>query len=555
MRSVFCCVTGFEIMTLKTHQILLASVLALGVIGLQTQIAQSQQATELRPTLGNGALLVDENLDGIDDSQQELDRQSQQAPVFNDSLPIPDENRDDGNNTRQSNDGLNNTRSQAAADTASIRQLNNNADTSSVDGNVRATRATQVQITDPITGEASPITNRPLAPIEGTRRDPETDPYAAVGLRLGSFNLFPSIQQELGWTSNGESTDDGNSSAFSQTTLRTTFQSDWSVHELRGDISLDYQAFFDDETDNLPAANAAADLRIDVNREITARFGLAYLLATETPTSENLSLPAGFVLTGRPIINDLQTYAEIARNVGRLSTSLRATLTRTTFGDIETVSSGSVSQSDRNNYLLLATARAAYEYSPTLSPFFQVSAGGRIHDVEVDRNGNRRNSRVFEVQTGVAVDLGEKLNGSLGLGYRAEIFDDPTLNTLQSPLINATIKWSPERFTTISATLASSLARSIIADENGSVVHSATVTATRDIRPNFSVNARAFASFTDVDMGDREDLFLQAEVGAEWRLNRTVALTARAGVERAISSEVGSGFEAATVRAGIRIQR
>ena len=541
-------------MNLKSHQLLLASALAVGLLSLQSHFSQAQQATELRQTLGDGTPLTDDNLDGIDDSQQELDQQSNQTSAFGDSLPIPDGNSGDGTNSSTNN--LTTTRARAATDTASIRQLSNGREeTPVVDGNPRATRATQIQITDPITGEASPITNRPFAPIEGTRRDPETDPYAAVGLRLGSFDLFPSIQQELGWTSNGESTDGGNPSAFSQTTARAEFQSDWSVHELRGDISLEYQSFFNDESDDLPSANASADLRIDVNREITLRGGFAYLLTTESPTSENLNLPVGFVLDGRPIISDLQTYAEIARNSGRLSTSLRATITRTTFGDIETVSSGSVSQDDRNNYLMLATARVAYEMSPTFSPYFQVSAGGRIHDVEVDRNGNRRNSRVVEVQAGTTIDLGEKLNGSLGLGYRAEIYDDATLDTLQSPLISATINWSPERLTTVSATLASTLAGSIVADENGSVVHSATVTATRDIRPNFSVNARMFASYTDFDAGGREDIFLQSEVGAEWRLNRTMALTGRVGFERAISSESGSGFDAATVRAGIRIQR
>ncbi len=540
-------------MNLKTHQMMLASALAIGLMSSQTNFAQSQQANELRQTLDDGVPLTDENLDGIDDSQQELEQQSNQTPIFDDSLPIPNENSDD--DAASNGNGLTNTRARAATDTANIRQLSNGTEEAPVDGNPRARRATQIQIADPITGEASPITNRPFAPIEGTRRDPETDPYAAVGLRLGSFDLFPSIQQELGWTSNGESTDGGDASAFSQTTARAEFQSNWSVHELRGDISLDYQSFFNDESDDLPSANAAVDLRIDVSRETTLRGGIAYLLTTETPTSENLNLPAGFVLDGRPIISDLQTYAEIGHNVGRLSTSLRTTLTRTTFGDIETVGSGSVSQDDRNNYLILATARLAYEMSPTFSPFFQVSAGGRIHDVEIDRNGNRRNSRVIEVQTGTTIDLGEKLNGSIGLGYRAEIFDDPTLDTLQSPLISATINWSPERLTTVSATLASTLAGSIVADENGSVVHSAAVTAVRDVRPNLAVNARMFASYTDFDSSDREDIFLQSEVGAEWRLNRTMALTGRVGVERAISSETGSSFDAATVRAGIRIQR
>jgi len=135
--------------------------------------------------------------------------------------------------------------------------------------------------------------NRPFAPIEGVRNDPEVDPFAAIGLRYGSFTLFPTIQQEFGTTSNADSLSGGASSSFSQTTVRAVAQSNWSVHDLRAELGFDYQAFFNDESENLPTGNAQAELRIDVSREVTGRVGFDYTLTTEAPTSDNLGAGGG----------------------------------------------------------------------------------------------------------------------------------------------------------------------------------------------------------------------------------------------------------------------
>ena len=539
-------------MKIKLHHLLLASAVVVGAVGFNAVDAQAQ----LRPTLGGGTPLTDDNLDGIDDSEQTEElQQNNEGPVFGD-LPIPDDNspNSDDINRNGAADRNANARARAAADTSSIRQLTNNNDPD-VDGNPRATRATQVQINDPLTGDASPLGNRPFAPIEGVRNDPEVDPFAAIGLRYGSFTLFPTIQQEFGTTSNADSLSGGASSSFSQTTVRAVAQSNWSVHDLRAELGFDYQAFFNDESENLPTGNAQAELRIDVSREVTGRVGFDYTLTTEAPTSDNLGAGGGLQLGNRPIINDVELFSEIARTSGRLTTSLRASLDRMTFGDIEDSLGVSTSQEDRDNTLLLATARASYELSPALSPFFEVTAGGRIFDLDVDFDGNERDSKIFEVQTGATYNFSEKLNGSLGIGYRAEIFDDPALDTLQSPLLNASINWSPERLTTIAASLSTTLFQSSVADENGSVIYSGSVTATRDIRPNLSVNARFLASFTEADIGDREDTFLQYEVGGEWRLNRRLALTGRVSFEQAISSDDDSSFDEAAARIGLRIQK
>src|SRR5690606_13324424 len=46
--------------------------------------------------------------------------------------------------------------------------------------------------------------NERVTAIEAIDRRAETDPYAPVGIRLGLFQLFPSLEQGIAWTSNAE---------------------------------------------------------------------------------------------------------------------------------------------------------------------------------------------------------------------------------------------------------------------------------------------------------------------------------------------------------------
>jgi len=110
-------------------------------------------------------------------------------------------------------------------------------------------------------------------------------------------------------------------------------------------------------------------------------------------------------------------------------------------------------EGDQNNTEYRATARVGYEVSPAITPFVEGAYAIRDFDQESDRNGNDRDSDIFELRGGVEIDLGEKLNGEIALGYVNEKFDDPLLEDLDAFTINGQLNWSPERDTQIALTL------------------------------------------------------------------------------------------------------
>lgn len=65
------------------------------------------------------------------------------------------------------------------------------------------------------------------ASIEGQKNKPEDDPFAATGIKVGTFVFKPTVEQGLTATSNADASSGGKSALLSETALRFTAASDW----------------------------------------------------------------------------------------------------------------------------------------------------------------------------------------------------------------------------------------------------------------------------------------------------------------------------------------
>ncbi|MCJ8309544.1 MAG: outer membrane beta-barrel protein [Rhizobiaceae bacterium] len=434
------------------------------------------------------------------------------------------------------------------------RSQRNTLDSSDDDGNQRARATGQVGIIQP-DGSVSPLANQRVGPVQGGGGNLDDSPYDALGIRLGTFTLFPVLTQSIGTTTNGSASNTGSNATFSQTEVRVSGQSDWALHELRGDIGGSYQTYLNGDVEDFSALDANLELRLDHSYDITTRFGASYDLTTESAESDNLSVPTPLFVTEDPDVHRLSGFAEIEKQAGRASGRLRGTITHATYEDASISDGSSLSQDDRANTLFELEARAGYEVSETFQPFVEASLGSRHHTKEIDRNGNRRDSIVYALRGGVAFDQGDKLSGEISLGYSSEKFDDSAIDDLNGFTVDASINWSPQRLTTITTTAQTEFTGSTNANEAGSVTYALTVGINHDLRPNLSLNASVLASLRDYDGSGRQDELLQAQIGAEWRLNRTAAIVATLGHEIQDSTDAASSYDATTARIGLRLQK
>ncbi len=495
-------------------------------------------------TINADISLSDDDLDGIEDGSSTSSGQPQQQDVqFSTSLDGDETTSlEDGSLIVEADDGF----------TTNRRQLTTSQDADL--GNPRARRTQPVgNIQDD--GSISPLANRPAAPVQGGSAQSDDSPYAALGIRVGTFTLSPVLTQSIGSTSNADAASDGSASIFSQTDARLTAVSNWALHELRGEIGGTYQTFFDSDTDDLPSLDASFQLRLDHSYDLTTRIGGTYNLSTESAESDNLTVPFPLTIEDSPNVHRFGGFAEVEKQAGRYLASLRGAITHSRYEDASLSDGSNLAQDDRNNTLYELQGRVGYEISPSLQPFVEASLGARRYESEVDRNGNRRNSMLYALRAGVEFDRGDKLNGEISVGYSAEEFDDNAINNLDGLTIDANINWSPQRLTTFTAAAQSEFTGSTNADEAGSVTYAISLDAVHDLRPNLSLNARVLASLREYDDSGRQDEMLQGQIGAEWRLNRTAAVIATVGHEVLDSSEATSSYEATTARIGLRLQR
>jgi hypothetical protein len=380
---------------------------------------------------------------------------------------------------------------------------------------------------------------------------PEDDPFAPLGLRVGTFILRPSLEQGLTYTTNADYSPNGTDALLSETTLRLNAISDWSEHS----ASLDAYGTFRDSLSGYDlretSAGALAALNLNLGEETRARTTLGYERAPETASS-----PVTIEGTvSEPIRQTFSGSIGVEREVGRALFAATGRVEHDRYGDAELSNGDSLSQEDRNSTLATLSLRAGYEISPVLMPFLEGEVGRRFYQKEVDSAGFERSSDRLGARAGLAVDLGEKLSGEVSGGWIREQFDDDRLAPIEGPTLNALITWSPERETTVVASASTTVEGTTNAGESGSILHSGEISLERQVRSNLTANGLIGAGYRDYSGGTSHDLLFNAQVGATWWLNRYTGITGRLRHESLRSNIDGRDYDASSVFLGMTLQR
>lgn len=409
------------------------------------------------------------------------------------------------------------------------------------------------QVLDPLsTGTPSPRSNIAQAPEQGgTAVALEEDPFAAEGLRIGSWAANVTLDQGIGYSTNLSQTALRNPSAFSQTRLSVSARSNWSRHEASISAEGGYRRSIGSDIEETPDASVNAGLRLDLVDGMTARLGAGYDYRTEAATSTNLPATA----VNRPGVHALEGNAELERSGGRLGFVLRGAAVRTLHEDVELSGGGSFDQADRDNTLLTVTGRVSYEVSPVVTPFVEAEAGIRRFDLETDRNGEDRDSNILALRGGAAIDFGEKLRGEISAGYRIEDYEDPVLATLEGWTLDGNLTWSPQRGSEVVLSNSTDFASSTIAGDSGQIVNSTSLTASRQVNDRLSLEARAGVDITREGSGKVTDRLWSAGAGLQWWLNRHAAVTLDVDHSTRVNEDALNSFDDTSIRAGIRLQR
>lgn len=393
-------------------------------------------------------------------------------------------------------------------------------------------------------------TNEPVAAIGRGSLADESDPYAPVGLRLGTFDVTATLEQGLTWNSNPDYSEGGPSAVLSETTLRLNALSDWSRHSASVAAYGTYRQPVSGEAERELIGGLDARLDLDLAERLSAFAALAYERRPESASSP-------VVIAGvdrRPIRQSFDASLGVARNLGRLDLAVTGSLSRDQYGRARLDDGTELSQTDRNATLAALTLRGGYAVSPALAPFVELELGRRLYDEARDSAGYARSATRYAARAGVALDLQEKLTGEVAAGWVGERYDDARLGTIGGLALAASLDWSPQRGTTVGLDGATEIEGTTDPGDAGSVRYSGTLTVERALRANLDAVAQTGLSWRDYTDGGRDlTWFGQAEL--TWWLNRHAGVTGRLRHERQTSTLVGRDYDLTTVFLGLRLQR
>jgi len=274
----------------------------------------------------------------------------------------------------------------------------------------------------------------------------DNDPYAALGIRAGSFLLLPALDLSGAYTTNAERIPGGGGSPYVVVAPALQVRSDWERHSLTADITGSYTQYAEDLTPslNVPNLNSKIDGRIDFTRDTQINLEGRVIVNTDNPGSPNLQLQA----VNLPVNTDVGETIGIAQQFNRLLLSFKSTFDRAMYNPSLLSDGSSSSNSDRNFDQYAGIARIGYEVDPGFKPFVEVEVDQRIHDEQFDRNNLQRDSVGGSAKVGSALDMFGSLTGEMAIGYVERNYADPTLPNVTGVIGDGTLIWRPTALTT-----------------------------------------------------------------------------------------------------------
>ncbi len=377
------------------------------------------------------------------------------------------------------------------------------------------------------------------------------DPWAPLGLRVGSFIVSPSITQSLGRDSNpSRAPTGGKSSLFSRTEGELGIRSDWSAHSFTSSFRGGYSYFPNQRDASRPDAAGLANLRLNVARDTDIDLDGRFSLDTQRPGSVNFNAQS----TERPNVYGYGASAAVTQRFNRLALNLRGAVDRTAYDDARDTLGGLIRQRDRNVVQYGARARVGYEASPGLQPFIEASTDVRVFDDKVDGSDFRRSSTGIGARVGSTFEVTRLFTGEASVGYQQRQYDDPRLKELRGLVGDASLIWAVTPLTTVTLRGATDLADTTVAGVSGSINSRAGLEVQHALRRNWTVTAFANASRAEFDGIKLTEDTYQAGLRTEYKLTRTTSVRASFTHERLKSTSTGADYTANIFLVGLRLQ-
>ncbi len=342
------------------------------------------------------------------------------------------------------------------------------------------------------------------------------EPFDPIGIRRGSWIIFPEIEATLGGTTNVFRSPARESSSFFEARPTVRAVTNWRVHaiELKATGLASSYSEFASENDRAYALEARG--RYDFSKRTNIETLVSHARDQESREARNAIGAAA----ERPDILTTKAVVALNHRFNRLSLQLRGAVTESDYRPVEAIGGGTLSNSQKDLTQRETAARATWEFKPTLLAFTEVSANDRAYKV-APSDGISRDSRGLRVVSGISFgNVDTRLRGSVGIGWGEQRPDDSRLQTTSGMLVEANVGLRLSALTSLLATAKTDFNDSTTVGQAGSLVRQFGLEARHAFQRNLIGTAGikyTLADYRGVDLTERETTL---SLGMEYFLNR-----------------------------------
>lgn len=390
----------------------------------------------------------------------------------------------------------------------------------------------------------------PITDNRAVSRLASLEPFDPIGIKVGSFVLFPEAELSTSWYSNVFRAPDANSDWALNVLPNLRLVSNWQTHalELRANGDLSYFSQYDSENDKGYLVEARGRL------DIAKRTNLQGLVSHERNQESRSALDASSAGTRA---NQTTDRGELALNhrFNRLSLQLRGSVGDFKYGEVENLGV-TTSNSDRDYTATEETVRAAWEFKPTLSAFTEVAVNQRDYDRAAQSDLINRSSDGERYRFGLSFgNTGKILRGEVSMGYGIQRPDDRRLREIDGLIVDANATWRATEVTSLLFNARSDITETTTANVGGSFYHFYSLEARHAFRTYLIGSAGLSYATQDSRDGIIDEREIRATLGLEYFINRELMVFGRYAHTNLDAVGTASDYDADEVHVGMKIRR
>lgn len=355
--------------------------------------------------------------------------------------------------------------------------------------------------------------------------------YEAVGVRVGSFILFPEISASMTRDDNVFTVNDGeDSDTIIHIKPSLSVNSNWGRHgaNIYLDTDIAKHQDFDNEDWNDVAFDASGWLDVQSSGKLSGQVRLNRLHEDRYSPNNVFGLePVDFNLNAMSLGYE--------HKFNRLTASILYQRSDYNFDDVNALDSfGSVSvvdSDDRDRAEDLVTLKLMYEVNPGMSGFVSGTTRMVEYDDNLDSAGLQRSSDGYFINTGVSLELTHLLVGDVYIGYHNQDYDDPTLSSINHFNVGADLTWRPTGLTIVQGKVDGEVVDSIVDGVSGFFRTSYAVQVDHELKRNILLLGKlryAQDDFEGTSVGsnqERDDDTVEFGLGMKYLFNRHLYLS------------------------------